>query len=97
MMIKMYAINDNSWFEAAGSSTAIASIGIMTLFCLLTPVFLHCKKSQFKDPAFTAKYGSLVQDMRTDKVSSRFYYLFFMARRLIFTVLIVFVAQRPDT
>ena len=94
-MIKMYAINDESWFETAGSTYSISILAGMTLFCLLTPVFLIKKQAQFKNGNFISKYGALTQDMKTREKSVLFYHTFFMTRRLCFSVLIVYLAKRP--
>ena len=59
-MIKIYAINDQSWFETSGSAYCLFILAVLTLFCLFTPVFLHCKRNDFKKPEFIGKYGSLV-------------------------------------
>lgn len=95
LMIKMYAINLESWFEVTGSMFSIVLLTLMTLFNLLVPVFLHCKKSVFKEPEFISKYGSLVADLKVNELAARLYYMMFMLRRQIFTVLIVYVAKRP--
>ena len=95
LLIKTYAINANSWYEVAGSIYAILALTVLTIFSLLVPLFLHCKRDVLSTPDFTSKYGSLVQDLRTNVPASRFYYTLFMLRRQIFTVLIVFVASFP--
>ena len=60
-MIKMYAIDTDSWIDASSSIYSVVTLGLMTLFCLLTPVFLFKKSIEtLKDPDFIAKYGSLI-------------------------------------
>ena len=95
LMIKMYAINLENWFEVTGSMFSIVVLTLMTLFNLLVPIFLHCKRSAFKEPEFISKYGSLVADLRVNELAARLYYMMFMLRRQIFTLLIVYVAKRP--
>ena len=95
IMIKMYAINAESWFELAGSIFAITVLTLLTLFYVLLPLFLHCKKDVLDEPDFISKYGTLMQDLKTNEKAARFYYAMFMFRRQIFSVLIVFMTKFP--
>ena len=94
-MIKMYVINADSWFEVAGSIFAITALTLLTFFYVLLPLFLHCKKDVLNEPDFISKYGTLMQDLKTNEKAVRFYYAMFMFRRQIFAILIVFMIEFP--
>ena len=93
-MIKLHVIDYGSGYETVNSTLALVSVGGLTLFCLVIPIFLTCKSDQFETPEFIAKYGALIQDLRHTNVSTRFFYMFFMARRLSLAALIVFLTKR---
>ena len=93
-MIKMHDPSFDSDYETFNTSLSIASLSGLFLFSLLIPIFLTCKKDQFKTPGFIIKYGSLIQDMRAENVSTRFFYMLFTLRRLIVAALIVFMADK---
>ena len=63
-MIKLYAINDKSWFELTGSTYSIIALSLMVIFCIATPIFLYKKSCEFDDQEFIGKFGALIQDMR---------------------------------
>ena len=95
LMIKMYAINADSWFEAAGSIFAITILALLTLFYVLLPLFLHCKKKVLKRRVFRSKYGTLIQDLKTNEKAAHFYLTMFMFRRQMLAIVIVFLAKYP--
>jgi len=94
-MIKMYILSNQSTYEWIDSTTAIGTLCVFILFALLVPVFLTCKRNELSKPEFAAKYGSLTEQLNTKKVSIRFYYSLFAARRIILSAMIVFLTQWP--
>lgn len=72
-LIKLHAISDKTWFEAATSTYSISVLALMALFCLLTPVFLHKKADQLEEPEFVSKYGALTLDMKTKLTATKFF------------------------
>ena len=94
-MIKMYALNWADWYQTLDSSIGVGSLVAITVLALFIPVFLTCKRNQLNTDAFKIRYGSLTQDMRTKNASIRFFFCFFMLRRLIIASLIVFSTARP--
>ena len=93
-MIKMHDPSFNSFYDTLNTSLSIASLSGLLIFSLFIPVFLTCKKNQFKTPGFITKYGSLIQDMRAENVSTRFFFMLFTLRRLMIAGLIVFMADK---
>ena len=94
-MITMHDFDFETGYKLANSSISIASIGGLVVFSLSIPIFLTCKRSQFKTPGFITKYGALIQDLRHENFSTRFFFTFFMVRRLMIAALIVFMTKRP--
>lgn len=65
-LIKMYAINDSSWFELLGSSYSIFILFVLSTFIFIVPILLYKKRNQLKTQDFTSKYGALMQELRTN-------------------------------
>ena len=95
MGIKLYSLNYSNWFETTNSMTSVISLVLLCLFGLLTPVFLTCKKNQLNSDAFKQKYSSLTHEMRLNSLATRFYFMFFMMRRIALTALIIFLPSKP--
>lgn len=94
-MIKLYALNTETWFETLGSGFSIAILGVMAVFPIFAPIFLKKKRDVLKEPEFISKYGALMQDLRTNSRPIHYYQTFFMLRRLIFAMMIVFASRYP--
>ena len=96
-MIRMYAINFSSWYEVFGSSYAILILTLLTLFSLLSPVFLLRRRDEFElnDETFIKKFGSLAQELNSEKQSAKFYAMCFMLRRLCLASILVYLPKHP--
>ena len=67
----------------------IIAIALLSIFALLTPVFLHKKKEVLNTDKFKAKYGSLIIKMNPKKHGIFYYQTFFVLRRLLLAIMIV--------
>ena len=96
-MIRMFAINFSSWYEVIGSSYAILILTLLTLFGLLSPVFLFRRRDELElnDLTFIKKFGSLVQELNPEKHSAKFYATCFMLRRLCLASIIIYLPKHP--
>ena len=89
-------VRDNStWWESASTYFAFTLLSFMTLAGLLTPLFIHCKKSQLKTESFISKYGALTDQLRVEMPSTKYYQMFFMLRRLTFAMIVIFMPKTP--
>ena len=93
--VRLMAYRTDSWYETFLSSISICSIAILGIYALLVTPFLQCKKDQIHSEEFKAKYGALTEGLKAENLSARFYFSFFMTRRFLVAVLIVYMIKRP--
>lgn len=83
--------------EKFASGYAIASFSLTALLAIFIPVYLYCKRDKLADPEFNGKCGSLILRMNPDRTGIVLFQTFFLVRRLILSILIVFYADKPTT
>ena len=59
------------------------------LFLPITTIFFIRNFSQWKNKKFKESYGAFYDGLRTDRLSSVFYHISFVVRRIAFTVIAI--------
>ena len=94
-MIRMHSINTKTWFESATTALAFTWLIVLGLFGILVPVFLYKKRNSLTSKEFTKKYGSLTENLKTKSSLARFFYTFYVLRRMLVAVVLVFLVPYP--
>ena len=94
-MIRMHSINTKTWFESVTTSLAFAWLIVLGLFGILVPLFLYKKRNSLNTKEFTKKYGSLTENLKTKSYMARFFYTFYVLRRMIVALVLVFLVPYP--
>ena len=68
-----------------GSATAI--------FVPFTIIFFIRNFSKWEDKQFSERYGAFYDGLRTDRISSVFFHIFFMLRRIAFTLIAIYASH----
>ena len=94
-LIRMYSINDETWFETSTSTLAIGWLSVLGLLSIIIPVLLTKNKSKVDSVEFKAKYGSIMQGLNMKKPMSRYVYTFYILRRILIGAILVFTVRYP--
>jgi hypothetical protein len=96
--LKLY-INSLQGTESSGEpgARAIAYILVVVLSLAIVAILvgLSRNKGMLQDPNFFIKYGALYNNIRRERFSGYQFIVFFLARRMIYALSIVYLASLP--
>ena len=95
MMILFYAVSFEDWYSGVSTVVLFAEVTFMALLLVLIPIFLSYQKKVLRRTKFKKKYGSLMLALKTKGFSPKLYQSFFLGRRIVLAILIVFADDTP--
>ena len=95
MMILIYAISFEDWYSGVSTMVLFVQVAFLALLLAFIPIFLSYKKKVLRRSKFKKKYGSLMLALTTVGLSPKLYQSFFLGRRIILAILIVFADELP--
>ena len=86
----LFSSHSGDWI---GASTSILVAIVVNIFPFGLMCFLYCKKSQLEDEEFKARFGIVYEGLDTSRKTFLVYPFLFLMRRMIFSLLVIFVHQ----